>query len=350
MTQANSALYAFGPKLGIDLSLGENPLGCSLKVAQAMQNITMDELTHYPDPQAMELKLALAKEFGLKPENFFIANGSEAIMKLLPLNLMFGKDNVVLPETTFPFFADIFQQAKKKVKFAKMGKNFAISLEDLRAEMDSDTKQVIVCNPNNPTGQTLSKKDLIQFAKEIAPKILVVDEAAIHFAGESLISEINNLPNLLVLRTFSKAFGIAGLRLGFAVGQKEIIEKLNQNTQPFPVSSAAMHLAQIALKDKAHIAKSRAFVKSEKAFLQTKLIKLGFEIVPSESNLFLLRVTPLFTGSREFCTLLAEYDVSVVDGNAFAGLNNEYVRLSVRTRETHLKFLQILKKIFKEGL
>jgi histidinol-phosphate/aromatic aminotransferase/cobyric acid decarboxylase-like protein len=152
------------------------------------------------------------------------------------------------------------------------------------------------------------------------------------------------------LRTFSKAFGMAGVRLGFAVGQKEIIEKLNQNTQPFPVSSAAMHLAQIALKDKKHIAKSRAFVKAEKVFLQKKLIKLGFKIIPSESNLFLLKVTPRFTGSREFCTLLAEHDVSVVDGNAFTGLNNEYVRLSVRTRETHLKFLRILKIIFKEGL
>ena len=140
---------------------------------------------------------------------------------------------------------------------------------------------------------------------------------------------------------------MAGLRLGFAAGQKEMIQKLSQNTQPFLVSTAAMHLAQVALKDNKHIAKSRIFVKEEKTFLQKELAKLGFEIVPSESNLFLLKVTPFFTGSRAFCALLAKHDVSVVDGNAFAGLNNEYVRLSVRTRETHIAFLNVLEKVLR---
>ncbi|HOC07709.1 MAG TPA: histidinol-phosphate transaminase, partial [Candidatus Woesebacteria bacterium] len=217
-------LYAFTTKRAIDLSLSENPLGCSPLVLAAAKNLTVN-INDYPLANGRLLKKALADHFTLSENNFFIANGSEAIINYLAK--VFGRvdDEVLVPALTFPLFAISTKLAGKKLVRAKMTTNLGIDLAAMREAISAKTCLIFLCNPNNPTGAVLPQQAILDFL-DCVPKnvLLVVDEANIEFAGESVISEIKNRDNLLVLRTFSKGFGLAGLRVGFATANNLFVK------------------------------------------------------------------------------------------------------------------------------
>lgn len=222
--KAMKQLYAFTTKRAIDLSLSENPLGCSPLVLAAAKNLTVN-INDYPLTNGCLLKKALADHFTLSENNFFIANGSEAIINYLAK--VFGRvgDEVLVPALTFPLFAISTKLAGKKLVKVKMTTNLGINLVAMRKAISAKTCLIFLCNPNNPTGAVLPQQAILDFL-ECVPKnvLLVVDEANIEFAGESVISEIKNRDNLLVLRTFSKGFGLAGLRVGFATANNLFVK------------------------------------------------------------------------------------------------------------------------------
>ncbi|MBI2315103.1 aminotransferase class I/II-fold pyridoxal phosphate-dependent enzyme [Candidatus Daviesbacteria bacterium] len=221
-------LYAFGEKLPINLSLSENPLGCSPKVVTALKDISLKDFFDYPDPDSKDLKNTISKMFRINPEGILVANGSEAIIKLLPQAILKPNDEVIIPKLTFPMFEKAVQIVGGKVVLSEMTADFDIDLTDIRKRITKNTKLIVLCNPNNPTGNIISKDTILDFVRS-TDILVIVDEANIEFGGETVIRECQNIDNLIVLRTFSKGFGLAGLRIGFCVADPSIVDGINFN-------------------------------------------------------------------------------------------------------------------------
>jgi len=337
-------LYAFGKKLAIDLSLSENPLGCSPKVSLALTQLFQADLFPYPDPDCHQLKRAITKRFQLEIGGLFVANGSEAIIKLLPQVLLRTRDEVIIPKLTFPMFEIASKMSNGKVIFSEMTSNLDIDLEDIKSKITKNTKLIFLCNPNNPTGRVISKKKIVDFIKSTTAAV-VVDEANIEFGGSTVIREVKRLKNLIVLRTFSKGFGLAGFRIGFCVAHEETVQILEQVSQPFPVSTVAERVALIAFSDTGFIKKTKEFMKGERIFLNRELDKRGFKVFNSRANNLLVRVP---NPSAEFVSQLNKKGVSVIDGSSFHFDRFSFIRVSPRLRETNLKFIQVIDQLLAE--
>lgn len=337
-------LYAFDKKLKIDLSLSENPLGCSPRVFSTLKQ-DIKKVVEYPNPNPVRLISTLARVFKTSKDNILLGNGSESLIDSICRSFLNPKDEVILPELTFPLFEKSILLANGKPVFARMKRNFQIDLKKIKKRTGKQTKLIILCNPNNPTGKVIAKDELIKFVKSVAPVMVFIDEANIEFGGKSMVSEIKNTKNLLVLRTFSKAFGLAGLRVGVLFGPKRLINKFRQFIQPFPLNSFVENAIIAALKDKKFINKTKTFMARERTFLTDELRKREFMVFNSDANNLLVEVNRLFINAAQFVKLLNENNVSVVNGNSFRGLDDRCVRLSPRNRKTNRLFIKVVDKI-----
>ena len=337
-------LYAFGEKLPIDLSLSENPLGCSPRVVAALKDVSLKDFFDYPDPDSNELKSTISKMFQINSEGIFVANGSEAIIKLLPQAILNPKDEVIIPKLTFPMFEKAVQLVGGKVVLSEMTADFDIDLADIGKQVTKNTKLIFLCNPNNPTGKVIPKDEILKFVRS-TNILVVVDEANIEFGGDTIIREAQNTDNLIVLRTFSKGFGLAGLRIGFCVANPSVVERLKQIGQPFPVSSIAQKLAITALKDREFMSKTKQFMKQEREFLTRELEDRGFKVIKSQANNLLVKINPVFRSSTDFVRQLNPKGVSIIDGINFDGVGTKFVRISPRLRGTNIQLLKTIDEI-----
>lgn len=334
-------LYAFGKKLPIDLSLSENPFGCSPKVLVALEQLRQKDFFDYPDPDCTELKRVIAKRFGLSLTNIFVSNGSEAIIKLLTQVTLNKSDEVVIPRLTFPMFEIASKMAGGKVMLADMRPDLGINPDAVNAKITPKTKLIFLCNPNNPTGKLLTKQSIIALLRS-TKAMVIVDEANIEFGGASVIKEVQCFNNLVVLRTFSKGFGLAGLRIGFCAANKSIIKNLQQTSQPFPVSKLAEKAAIVAFGDKEFIAMTKRKMQEERRFISNELTKRGFEVMTSEANNLLVKIP---THLDDFTQALNNCGVSVVSGKSFNSCGVNFIRVSPRTRKINQQFIQAIDKI-----
>lgn len=337
-------LYAFGTKLPIDLSLSENPLGCSPKVLSALKRVSQTDCFDYPDPDSSQLKEALSKKLLVDQNKIFIANGSESIIKLLPQVLLETGDEVIIPKLTFPMLEKAVRMTSGKVVLSDMTKKLDIDLMDIKNKITDKTKLIFICNPNNPTGKTIDREFLLGFIRSVKPMV-IVDEANIEFGGESVIKDTNTLDNLIVLRTFSKGFGLAGFRVGFCVAKEEIIQSLRQIGQPFAVAVLSQRAAIAALSDEEFIKQTKTFMEKERVFLTKELRKRGFKVINSQANNLLVKVTGLFPSSDIFVAKLNKLGVSIVNGTSFKFLGSGFVRISPKTRSINKKLLKAIDKI-----
>ncbi len=340
-------LYALTEKKPIDLSLSENPLGCSPLVSSALKNIKMG-FNDYPSPNGKLLKKKLAQELSLDESNFFIANGSESVINDLPR--VFGKigEEVLVPALSFPMFAVCSQLAGKEVVSVQMTNDLGIDLFEIAKAVSSQTSLIFICNPNNPTGSILSKQSILQFIDCIPSNILVVvDEANIEFGGETMINEVIGQDNLIVLRTFSKGFGLALLRIGFAVANETIVQKLEEETPIFQISGLSEKLACIALEDKVFIEETKKFASKQRLFLKNELEKKGFLVFPSEANNLFVRV-PSYVLANQFSEQLKQKGVSLVMGSNFDGFDNSFFRVSVRDEKTNQLFITKINELLDD--
>lgn len=338
-------LYALQPKGNIDLSLSENPLGCSPRVVRTFRKLRVN-FNHYPDPNAQTLRKALAQFLNCQAENIFIGNGSESIIPAVCRMFIKPGKEVLVPQLTFPMFAISSLLVGAKVKEAPMDKKFGIDLEQMRKMITKRTKMIFVCNPNNPTGAVISKLKLLTFLKQIPQGIfVVVDEANIEFGGQSILPEALNFKNVLVLRTFSKAFGLAALRVGCVVGENSLIQKLKEETPIFPITSISQQLAEIALQDRRFLQKTKSFINQQRKFLTQELTQLGFTVFPSQANNLFVKL-PKNIKPFVFLNFLEKESISLVKGESFSGLDNRFFRVSPRSVATNRKFIAAMKKLF----
>lgn len=278
----SSARKEYSGTAQIFLDANENSFGSPLEA----------NYNRYPDPLQLAIKQKIASWNSVKPSEIFIGNGSDEAIDLL--YRIFGepnKDNVLICPPTYGMYevsAEINDVAIKRVNLTK---DFQLDLKAITKDIDDQTKLIFVCSPNNPTGNSLRREDVLELTKSFSG-IVVVDEAYIHFSREkSLVEELKNQPNLVILQTFSKAWGLAGLRVGLAFASEEIIRFFNKVKPPYNVSQIAQELIIKALKNRAKVENTIAEIIFERENLIKKLTNFSFvtKIYPTDANFVLVK-------------------------------------------------------------
>ncbi len=282
LTPYSSARKEFSGAAQIFLDANENSFGSPLE-----QNYN-----RYPDPLQSEIKQRIAEINSVKPAEIFIGNGSdEAIDLLFRIFCEPQTDEVIICPPTYGMYKVSAEINDVKIKEVFLTPDFQLNVQEIFEKTDERTKLLFICSPNNPTGNSMRREAILKIA-ETFNGIVVVDEAYIHFSSEkSLISEINNFPNLVVLQTFSKAWGLAGLRVGLAFANEEIIELFNKVKPPYNISEIAQKAILEAWKNKPQVDEMIAEIISERQKLIENLREFSFitKIYPTDANFILLK-------------------------------------------------------------
>jgi histidinol-phosphate aminotransferase len=335
-----AAEYDVGAR--VKLSSNESPLGPSPKVIEAVEREAR-RLSRYPDPQARELKGAISEYLRVDVDCIAVGNGSDELLDLICKAFLDPGDRAVIPVPTFAMYEIACRVNGGTPKFVEL-KDFRWDASAL-IEALADAKLAFLGRPNNPTGNGPSSRDVRRLLA--SGKLVVIDEAYAEFAGYTLAGLAARKGNLLVLRTFSKAFGLAGLRVGYAIGAPEVVEVLESIRMPFNVNRVAQAAAVAALRDLRHVRKVVALVRRGREYLRRELSKLGLRVLPSEANFLMVNVRPLGASAPELCAFLAREGILIRDLSGFRGAGESYVRISVGTREENEQLVEGIKK-FKE--
>jgi histidinol-phosphate aminotransferase len=329
----------------IKVASNENELGPSPKALKAMA-AAATEMHRYPDGGCFYLKEKLSAKLGVKPQNLLFGNGSNELIEFLGHAYLGPGTNLVMSEGAFVVYRLVAKLFNAQVIAAPM-KKFAHDLDAMLAAVTPETRMVIICNPNNPTGTIVSSAKIKAFLKKLPPHVLAVfDEAYFEYMPDDkkpdLIKEIQKgRENVIVLRTFSKAYGLAGLRIGYAVGHEKLIALLNRVRQPFNVNAMAMAAALAAIDDDNHLAKTRKtnFQGLELFAKVFPTIGKGLKFVPSYANFILVK-----TGNgRQVFKELQKRKVIVrpMDGYGLP----DWIRITIGTPAQNRAVLKALKEI-----
>ena len=327
----------------IKLASNENPLGPSPKAIRAIKE-NLNNIHRYPDGSCYYLRQKLAKKFGLPMSKIIAGNGSNEIIKLVVHIFLSPDEEVILPLPTFLLYEKVVKSFEGKIVTVPLS-NFYIDLPAILVSVSSRTKIIFISNPNNPTGQALGKEEISRFLHSLPSDIIVVlDEAYIEFATDpniaSAVELLESYPLLVVLRTFSKAYGMAGLRIGYGFASEMIIDGMNLVRQPFNANYLAQVGALAALDDDEFVEKTLTLTRDGLEFLYAQLDRIGLEYVPTQTNFFLIK-TPL--GAQETYQRMLREGVIVRSMESF-GLN-DYIRINVGLPEENKRFIKTLEKI-----
>lgn len=337
-----------GLKEIVKLASNENPLGPSPAAVRAIIE-DLKNLNRYPDGNSYYLKRALAEHLGVGIENLFVGLGSNEALDIISRAYLRPGLNAVYSEKSFAVYPIVVQLAGAEHKIVKAKDNYYMDLKAHLDAIDENTAVVFLANPNNPTGTAFSKAEFEAFLKDFPDDVLLVlDEAYYEYAVgagfdiENGVEYINE-KNIVVTRTFSKIYGLAGLRLGYAVAKKEIIDDMNRIRQPFNVTRPAQVGGVAALEDKMFIKHSQVVNEEGKKYLYEQFEKLGLEYVPTYANFILVKVG--FPSREVFKRLLQKgVIVRAMDGYGFS----DHIRVTVGTMRENIFFINKLREVLEE--
>jgi histidinol-phosphate aminotransferase len=332
----------YGIEDSIKLASNENPLGPSPKALKALAE-RLSRLHLYPDGDSFYLKRALAAKLGVAEDRLIFGNGSNELIELAVRTFMRPGDEAVMARQAFVIYRLVVQAAGGAAKVVPL-KNFTHDLDAMADVISSRTRVVFLANPNNPTGTMYGKKVWERFLQRMTAEILlVVDEAYFEYVGDpdypNSVAYQEAGKTILTLRTFSKLYGLAGLRIGYAIGPKDLVGLMQRVRQPFNVNAAAQWAALAALDDADHVRRSLETNREGMEYLKREIEKLGLEQVPSQANFILVRVG---AGDAIFKRLL-ERGVIVRPMAAYE--LPEYVRVTIGTMKENARFINELKVI-----
>jgi len=326
----------------IKLASNENPLGPSRLGLAAMRQM-LKQVNLYPDGNAFYLKQKLAAKLGVTPANLILGNGSNEVIELIGHALLVPGAEVVVSQYCFAVYPIVTALFGAKLVVVP-AKNHAHDLDAMLAAITPNTRVVFVANPNNPTGTTASREELARFVNAVpADVLLALDEAYIEFLNEplDLLPEIRSgaKPNLLLMRTFSKIYGLARTRIGYGIGHPDFIAALEKIRQPFNINSVAQAGALAALDDTKHVEKTRKINSRGLRLYARTFRKLGLEFIPSQANFILVRVGD---GQRVFGEL---QKLGVIVRPMGGYQLPEWVRITVGTPKENKRCLEALKTV-----
>ncbi len=331
----------------IKLASNENPLGASPLALESMQR-HIHGIHYYPDGSGHYLKQALANKLGVEKEQVVLGNGSDELLSLLAQAYLNPGEEAIAVYPTFSEYEFAVRKAGGAVKHIPLEKEtFEYNLETILSRLTDRTRLVFICSPNNPTGTVVGRQKMLRFVEHLPPRLLaVLDEAYIEYADdpdhEGSLDFIRRQLPVIVLRTFSKIYGLAGLRIGYAIAPEKIASDLNRIREPFNVNLLAQAAALAALNDKQHLQSSRSLVQAGKQQLVRGLGEMGFAPVPTQANFLFVDVK---VDSRKVFEGLLRLGVIIRSGDIFGFPT--FIRVTVGTEEQNRRFLEALAKVLK---
>jgi histidinol-phosphate aminotransferase len=327
------------PKI-IKLNTNENPYPPTPLAEQQLKNFDIRQLKRYNSVDNSKLKAALAEKFGLTPENFVIGNGSDEVLAFCFLAFFNSKDPILFPDITYGFYkvwAELFNVPFKEIP---LNDRFEIDIKDYQQVNGG----ILLTNPNAPTGIFKSLSEIEALLAVNQEVMVIIDEAYIDFAASSAVTLLDKYPNMVIVRTFSKSSSLAGLRVGYAIGQPEyiqIIESIKSSFNPYSVDSLAEDLATAAVKDTAYYEEINTTICQTREWFTKKIAELGFQTCPSQTN-FVLTTHPQHA-IEDLFYFLERHEVYVRYFPKVERLKN-YLRISIGTPAEMEIVYQLLKE------
>lgn len=338
--------YNIDPETIIKLGSNENPLGPSKKATEAIKE-NLHLISQYPETNLEPLKDKLALYSGVNSSNIIIGgDGADEILDVLGKTLIEPDDEFIVPIPSYMYYEFTLKIHGGVPVYAKwdMEKN-KLDVDSIIAALSEKTKIIFLCTPNNPSGTLIDKED-IKRVLESTDALVVVDEAYFEFSEVNNVDLLEGYDNLLLLRTFSKVFGLSGMRIGYAISNPELIEYMHRLKPVFSLTKLSYEAASAVLDDKEYIQKSIEIGIQSREFLYENMSKFDkLEVYPSKSNYLLVGVKKTGMNSSEFAEELLKRGVIVRDCASFKGLDEYWVRVSVGTMEEDARFIEILEDL-----
>lgn len=320
----------------LDFSASINPLGPSPAAYAAVARSTT-QITHYPDPDACNLRQALAAHWRFDETHFLAGNGSTELIYLLPAALALSRPLIVGP--TFSEYERSFTVAGGSCAWvmARRDDGFRVHVTDvLQAIRMPDVDCCVLANPNSPTGQLLSQEDILAIGQACTRRAipLIVDETFAEYCPkQSILDAVQQYPNLVVLRSFTKFYALPGLRVGYLAADIKMVAAIRRHQPPWTVNSMGAAAARAALHDRRHAARSLKFMDAERAWFETTLRSIpGLTVFPSAVNFVLLELPRAWTASR-MVRALAPSQILVRDCSTMRGCGDRLIRVAIRRRD-----------------
>jgi histidinol-phosphate aminotransferase len=336
----------FGAKKWTKLASNENLLGPSPKALTAIRG-ELTKIYLYPEGPCTVLRKVLAEKFAIPEEMAVISNGADNLIHMIANAFVNEGDEVVMADPTFSVYTNVTQIMGGKPIKVKL-KDFTHDLDGMLNKVNRKTKLVFICNPNNPTGTTVSLEAFSYFISHLPKRaVVVLDEAYGDFAEDAFypngLDYIKERKQVIVLRTFSKVYGLAGLRIGYALGREDLVDCLYQVRDPFPVHRLAQVAAVAALNDEDHAIRSIQLVYEGKRYLYKELDRVGLLYVPSQANFIFIDFKK--DSERIFQDFLEE-GIIIRPGKIWG--YPTFARVTIGRMEDNRRFIKALKKILKE--
>jgi histidinol-phosphate aminotransferase len=325
------AMKEYHPPLGsrdrLRLDFNENTLACSPKVREVLGQFSAGALTRYPEREPVEA--IVAAHLGLKPEQVALTNGVDEAIHVLFETFLEADDELLLPVPTYTMYEVYASATDARVVTVQADADLAFPFERLLNAITLRTKVIAIANPNSPSGSAATREQLLELAARAPHAVLLVDEAYFHFHGETVMELVGKVPNLIVARTFSKAYGLAGLRWGLMAGPVDLMRWVRRVLSPYSVNSLALVCLKAALEDTTYLDWYVGEVLAARGEFEAVLDGAGVRRWPSRANFILVEI-----GARhaEFVRLMRGAGVLVRDRSSDPGCDGR-VRITIGTRE-----------------
>jgi histidinol-phosphate aminotransferase len=316
-----------GGRDGLRLDFNENTVACSPRVLEALGRLSAGDLTRYPERAPVEARVA--RMLQVEPAQVLLTNGVDEAIHILCQTYLDETTEILLPVPTYTMYEIYASATRAQIVTVAATDDFAFPADRLLSAITPRTRLIAIANPNSPTGSIAPREEIIRILNAAPHAIVLVDEAYFHFFGETVLDLLDQYPNLVVARTFSKAYGLAGLRLGTLVANEQVMQWLRRVISPYSVNALALACLPAALDDTAYLDWYVSEVKAARALFRAALAELGVPCWPSQANFILVRIGGRH---REFVSAMHARGVLVRDRSADPGCDG-CVRITVGTRE-----------------
>ncbi len=325
------------------LNCNENPLGTAPKAVEGIRR-ELNQINRYPESGSTDLRAAIGKHYGLEADNVILSNGGDNIITTMMAAFINEDDELIVGDPSFFVYGQISRIMGGRLVKVPL-KDFVYDLDGVLAAVTPKTKMVIICNPNNPTSTIVRQKEVDEFLAKVPDHVLVVmDEAYAEFVSDqgypNTVEAIQAGKNVLMIRTFSKLYGLAGLRVGYAMAAKPLIANMRKAVETFPVNRLAQAGAIAALDDDAFVQKVIAHTDKSRAYLTEEFSKLGMEVIPGAANFMFVDMK---RNSDEMAAELQRRGILIRGGGAWGYPN--HCRISFGTMEENQWLMQTIKEI-----
>lgn len=332
-----------GGRKGLRLDFNENTVGCSPRVLEKIRSIDAELLARYPEREQGEL--VVAKYLGLQPEEIVLTNGTDEAIHLVCETYLEPQHQAIIAVPTFAMYEIYAGATGARVIPIQAGADFRFPTEAVLGQINANTRLIAVANPNNPTGTLAPQEDLLKIAAAAPHAALLVDEAYFEFCNETLMAKWREVPNLFVSRTFSKAYGLAGLRIGVLTGNSEQMSFIRLASSPYNLNSVALMCLEEALSDQAYIHKYVEQTLQGRALLEQELKARGIKYWPSRANFVLMY---LGEHNKAFIAAMRERGILVRDRSGDPGCQG-CVRITLGTTGHNGRMLSAFAEVLAES-